>query len=80
MRIKHFVKVATNIKYHTQGRLKWWQKFMYNPPKAWVSLPRHTSAHAKALEVPSYVLYGVVFEPYQYDVEIVRGKQVKDRR
>jgi len=66
-RIKKFRKVATNIKYYSEWKLKCWQRIFYNPPRTFVSTEfRNTRVKADKIEVPNHVQFGMTFNVLSY--------------
>ena len=64
------------IKYYGEWKLKWWQKFFYNPPRSFVSTEfKNTRAKAEATEVPVHEQFGMVFTICSYTSCVERIKK-----
>ena len=74
MNRRKFRKVVSKIKYHGEHKLKWWQKFFYNPPRKYMCEERNSRRKAEVVRVPSHFQFGMEFDISAYSFFVERVK------
>jgi len=65
-KVKKFQKIVTEIEYFGEHKLKWWQKFFYNPPREFNGKLFNSRNIAMHSDVPDHKQFGQVFSVSMY--------------